>query len=691
MAQRTLHLAMEVTPESEKILLEYGRQTSKWERQAFGYLYNLWTQGHGIQGWKTGPLAPYLREKGRKLSVNKTRLYDLLLTEHPHPPKMKTDGTFRTDKRMEPTEVGVPHTIAGPTFLQASLSDLGTSFENLLDPKLQEPRRDERHMTNRMRRNVALAKSLSRSLELPLDLGVGGRKKEQQKWAKKPRILRRYRRETPMAPQGLPRFPSNVARFMHSQVKWEERDGQLVAFTVPHPLIKKGPRIRVQFPSSKDENYQRKLHLLADHLTKAQVGVDLHQEEGHAGRLRWYARMAVEVPTKPMITEPKNTLGVHVGEAETATTTLVDATGVRGPSVLRSGKRLRHQIDMLANQRRKLRKASRHKGWDVTTAMDRIRGMEARVRKEEAHVISKAIIDEAERRGAQSISMERLSDRFPRLEEANNGPGSDTTLRDRQFNRRVFQWNRGQFQMDLAYKAEGAGLRLAGRNGEGISPRMDSHTCPRCGTVDPDGRDFKHHRFVCPKCGEIDDEVGASMIVAQRGFHYFTSPRKTIQGPKGPSDDPSPITHRAGGGTGIATSGSPRAYPTSATSDRKGTAPSSGRSPDWSENHGSQPEGTAQAVSGDGMYVGRSVRSGTEAGKVRPQRTGKYGNVSQSDKGTPSFMRDGVSERSGGDMSSQTRSRRRETARPRPYMPAEDPLENGSPLTPKEKGCRRND
>lgn len=713
MFTKSLTLALDVPEPVSEVLSMYGHETSRWERRAMGYLYHQWTMGKGVAGVENGPLAPYLQWKVRskyvggnkvlyrKLFVDKRNLYGLLLTTKPRASRKRPDGSMRS-KRMTPTEVGVPKGIAGPSLLQACLADLGTSFESLLDQELQASRRKERHITNRCRRNVAWAKTLSQKLHLPLDPGVGVTNPiKRAKLSRHPRISKRFRKETMMAPQGLPAFPTEYARFIHTMVEWMVEGDAVTGFSVPHPLDRSAGRLHFVFPPSDDPDYHRKLHLIAEELWKdkygqirtdggqKRLGVDLFQREGHGGKMQWYARITVTFEGKEPIMSPRNTLGVHIGEAETATTAFVDATGVHGSSVMRKGKALRHRMDLLASHRRKLQKGRDNKGWDVTAVADRIRGLESRLRKEQAHVVSRSIIAEAERKGAQSISMENLSARFPRLEEKNRGAGTPATVRDRQWNRRVFHWNRGQFQEDLAYKAEWAGLRLAGGTA-GVSPVMDSHTCPRCGKVDPEGRDFKNHRFRCVTCGEIDDEVGAAMVVAQRGYRYFTSPKG--KKPKGP-DDPSPNTHRAGGGYSRATSPEVGAYPMSQRPTEGGTVTPSGHSLDWTENHGDKPEGVAQASPDEGSYVGSLVTSVADD-NVTETEDGKHSHGQHSDTGNVGTIGVGVGERTGGEMSSQTRSHRREiasepTTTPRTTMPEEDPLENGSPLTPKDEGSRR--
>jgi hypothetical protein len=448
-----------------------------------------------------------------------------------------------------------PKGLTSPTFLQASLGHLGTAFENLLDQQMREKRNHERQMENKMRRNVSLAfQILERSRPEPIPVGGKGRFRKaapaiplctcdrstrylRRQCQRRHGIAKRYRKEGMNEPSGIPGFEAPVMRFFHSQTQFSYSGGLPEAITVPHPF-QAGAHITVHFPRSNDEDYREKLTELATSLKTQASAVEFHRRPAHHGILRWYAHITINREVKPSSTEIKNVLGIHLGERDTATTALVSDGKIVGPARLKQGRNLRHELERLYVRRRELRRADDRGSKEAKFALQAILQKEKRMRQLEAHTVSKAIIDRAVKTGANALATENLSDRFPRLEEVNVGRGADSNQYWRDWNRRTTGWNRGAIKDYLRYKAEAAGLRLAGKNGAGVSPWMDSHTCPRCGTMDPDGRSRKERLFTCPKCGPINDDVGAAMIVAQRGHRYFNSPKKKPKDPKPEGREP---------------------------------------------------------------------------------------------------------------------------------------------------------
>ncbi len=710
--KKTLRLKVDVDPSTEEVFQRYGEATAKWETRAFAAMYSEWRRTGGR--WKMSALRDYLRLDGRKLVVDKRSLYTYLLTEKPTPRKGKVA------RASTPVMVPCPPGLRSHVFLQASLTDLGTSFENFLDPKFRQEHNAERRQTNRLRRNVAKAKKIAKERGMTLDLGIGADHEKQMHLAGHPRILKQYRRETMFWPQGLSKFKP-CARFIHRQVMFKNgKDGLINSIVMDHPYEK--GKLTVHLPQCYDPvppegkpevegSYRYKLQWLDRHLHTLskdgqgknfqKVGVEFHHTPGHAGRMQWYAHIVLEVEEADLIKNPRSILGVHIGERDTATATLATATGLKGPSLLRQGRKLRQEIDFLHARRRKMRQAYDRGNRDTRPAMERLKEKEMRLRKEEAHVVSRAIIDKAQAVGAESISMEKLSSKFPRLEEKNKGAGSDATKQDRQWNRRVFNWNRGVFQTDLAYKAKLAGFRLAGKEGEGVSPVWDSHTCPKCGESLPEeARSRKRRTLTCPSCGILNDDVSASMIVAERGYEFFHPPRMI---PKPDYNPPSTGHEERGGPRGskrFPARGSKKpsgrgAYPTSREneSDQKDSVPP-GNGPILSTTKipANRPEGAMVYAVADNEGPSRSSRS-VEVGKgtANIQATGPGGEIETTDevKGQTSARADVMTDpREGARIGVKTEAANAPKVIERPK--GEEPLENGPSLTPEPKGSRRN-
>lgn len=627
--QRTLIVPVEPSPEVAEVLRDYGREAARWERRACRAMYAEWRQHGGPRGWKESLLKDYLIEKpGGGFAVDKRNLYTLLLTSRPATRPGRTPKARLT----RPVPRG---RLRSTIHLQAQLGHLGTSFENFLDPVLREQRRKERKQRLKLCRNVARAKEIAEERGLLLDLRIPRTGETPLGPPKRPRISRRYRKVPNFSMGGLPAFRTPVARFMHTQTTWARNPfGLLDAVVVAHPFER--GNLTVKLPCSKDADWGRKLTLIARHLSGELTGdkrprkaaVEFHEKPAHNGRLQWYAHVCIELPDAQSVPNPERVLGAHIGERDTAATALaVEGGKLSGPAVVHSGRPIRHELDMLAARKRKLRRMHDRGSRAAREALQHIREKEHRLRSLEAHTVSRAIVREAANVGAQGIALENLSrgTPFPRLEERNKGPGAPKTANVSQWNRRVFGWNRGQVQGYVRYKAEEDGFRLAGKNG--VSPYWDSHTCPKCGQSYPVGkssdggmagdetRSRKKRLFTCLACGPLNDDVSAAMVVAQRGYRYFNSPRGKRR-PSGPSN-PTPGTPGAGEGSGVATGhvGGAHPVPQSPTEGGAGVSgggqPSPGAAPGSTEQPVVWPEreGARASLSSDGASRGSGATS----------------------------------------------------------------------------------
>ena len=222
-----------------------------------------------------------------------------------------------------------------------------------------------------------------------------------------------------------------------------------------------------------------------------QKGILTHARRGEAD-LCWmngefYLAIVVETPVEPPYS-PKGWLGVDMGVVNLA----VDSDGntYKGDTV--DAVRLRTDKLKGSLQRKGTKSAKRH--------LHRVRGREARFRRQENHFISKRIVSTAKDTG-RGIALEDLS-----------GISQRTTVRRGQ-RRRHLSWGFDQLRRFIEYKAEAQGVPVAF-----VDPRNTSRTCPRCGTVDkknrPTQRDFR-----CVGCGLLGlaDQTAAVNIAVRAG------------------------------------------------------------------------------------------------------------------------------------------------------------------------------
>jgi IS605 OrfB family transposase len=113
----------------------------------------------------------------------------------------------------------------------------------------------------------------------------------------------------------------------------------------------------------------------------------------------------------------------------------------------------------------------------------RVAGKEARFRKHVNHVISKSIVESAERTG-RGIALEDLT-----------GIRQRVTARGGEARNRLSGWSFAELGSFVAYKAKLAGVPVVH-----VDPRNTSRMCAECGHVEKANRKSQA-RFSCKACG----------------------------------------------------------------------------------------------------------------------------------------------------------------------------------------------
>jgi len=185
---------------------------------------------------------------------------------------------------------------------------------------------------------------------------------------------------------------------------------------------------------------------------------------------KWFLLVTVDVPESTSI-PVTDFLGVDLGLAKIATDS--DGTTHSGKPV--EAVRRKHNLQRKRLQKRNTKGAKKK--------LRRISGKEARFRRHENHVISKAIVATAKGTG-RGIAVEDLGgirDRLPAWgREAKN---------------RLSGWSFGQLVAFLSYKATLAGVSIVK-----VDPRNTSRTCHECGHIARANR-TSQAKFLCVSCG----------------------------------------------------------------------------------------------------------------------------------------------------------------------------------------------
>jgi putative transposase len=185
---------------------------------------------------------------------------------------------------------------------------------------------------------------------------------------------------------------------------------------------------------------------------------------------KWFLLVTVDVPEAAPV-PVTDFIGVDLGIANIAT----DSDGGQ-----HSGKPI-DQVRRKHNLQRKRLGRKNSKG--AKKKLKRVAGKEARFRKHQNHVISKAIVATAKGTGC-GIAVEDLSGIRDRL------PAWSRDARNK-----LSGWSFAQLVAFVSYKA-----RLAGIPVVTVDPRDTSRTCSQCGHYEKANR-TSQERFLCVSCG----------------------------------------------------------------------------------------------------------------------------------------------------------------------------------------------
>ncbi len=200
----------------------------------------------------------------------------------------------------------------------------------------------------------------------------------------------------------------------------------------------------------------------------------------------WWLHVVVTVPA-PEVAPTDEVIGVDLGIAQPAVTSNNHFLGKRGWKDVEG--RLFHLKRKL--QRKSTKSAKRH--------LRKLRGKQARFRRDCDHVLSKQIVRSAH--PGATIVLENLTEIRTR-----------TKLRfPSKTSRRVHSWSFAQVKGFVEYKAEERGCTVAG-----IDPRHTSQACSCCGHVARNNRRSRG-RFVCRACGfELHADLNAARNIAAK-------------------------------------------------------------------------------------------------------------------------------------------------------------------------------
>ena len=200
----------------------------------------------------------------------------------------------------------------------------------------------------------------------------------------------------------------------------------------------------------------------------------------------WWLHVVVTVPA-PAVEPTDEVVGVDLGVAQPAVTSNNQFLGKRvWKDVEGRLFSLKRQL-----QRKGSKSAKRH--------LRKVRGKQARFRRDCDHVLSKQIV-RAAAPGA-TLVLENLTDIRKRSK----------LKKQTKTSRRVHSWSFAQIKGFVSYKAEERGCTVAG-----VDPRHTSQTCSCCGHIARNNRRSRG-RFVCRVCGfELHADLNAARNIAAK-------------------------------------------------------------------------------------------------------------------------------------------------------------------------------
>ena len=200
----------------------------------------------------------------------------------------------------------------------------------------------------------------------------------------------------------------------------------------------------------------------------------------------WWLHVVVSVPA-PEIAPTEQVVGLDLGIVRPAVTSTNRFLGQRAWKAVEG--RLFHLKRAL--QKKGTKSAKRH--------LKRVRGKQARFRRNNDHILSKRIVGAAER-GA-TIVLENLTDIRKRSK----------VKRKTKTSRRIHSWSIAQLKSFIEYKAEERGCTVVA-----VDPRHTSQACSCCGHTARNNRRSRG-RFVCRGCGfELHADLNAARNIAAK-------------------------------------------------------------------------------------------------------------------------------------------------------------------------------
>jgi putative transposase len=201
---------------------------------------------------------------------------------------------------------------------------------------------------------------------------------------------------------------------------------------------------------------------------------------------RWWLHVVVTIPA-PEIKPTDQVIGVDLGIARPAVTSNNRFLGKRAWKAIEG--ELFHLKRNL--QKKGTKSAKRH--------LKRVRGKQARFRRNNDHLLSKQIVASAE--PGATIVLENLTDMRKRAK----------IRKKTETSRRVHSWSFAQLKSFVAYKAEGRGCTVVA-----VDPRHTSQACSCCGHTARNNRRSRG-RFVCRACGfELHADLNAARNIAAK-------------------------------------------------------------------------------------------------------------------------------------------------------------------------------
>jgi IS605 OrfB family transposase len=183
---------------------------------------------------------------------------------------------------------------------------------------------------------------------------------------------------------------------------------------------------------------------------------------------QWFFNLVLDMQDIRPVPYVQKVLGVDLGENNLAAT----STGK-----LFGGCELRHERDCALALRGRLQSNGSESSRQL---LKKISGKEARHVKHVNHVVSKKIVEEAQKSGCDTIAMESLTN-------IRKGIRAGKRVRSR-----LHRWPWAQLQDFISYKAQDVGIKIIF-----VNPAYTSQTCSDCERIG-----IRHkHKFECKFCG----------------------------------------------------------------------------------------------------------------------------------------------------------------------------------------------